>query len=133
MTDYLKSLCLRAIETTEVATNKSRTFQLVGKLQSIIKEHCDQPFTLDLFCDQNNINASFFSSQFHQIAGFTFQEYMNNTRIENAKRLLIETDNKIGTIATLCGFSDQHYFSKTFKRLTGFSPKEFQVKSSKEE
>lgn len=131
MMDYLKSFCLRAIEAAKVATNTSRTFQLVHKLQSIIKEHCEQQFTLELFCNQNNINTSFFSSQFHQIAGCTFQEYLINTRIENAKRLLRETDNRVGTIATLCGFSDQHYFSKTFKRLTGFTPKEYQAKFSK--
>jgi YesN/AraC family two-component response regulator len=129
MTDYLKSFCLRAIETSTVETNTSRTFQLVWKLQSIIKEHCEEQFTLELFCNQNNINTSFFSSQFHQIAGVTFQDYLNTTRIENAKRLLSQTDNKIGTVATLCGFSDQHYFSKTFKRLTGLTPKEFQAQS----
>nr|WP_319520930.1 response regulator [uncultured Sphaerochaeta sp.] len=128
MMDYLKSLCMRAIKSAKVTTNTSRTFQLVQKLQSIIKEHCEQQFTLELFCNQNNINTSFFSSQFHQISGFTFQEYLINTRIEKAKYLLSETDDKIGTIATLCGFSDQQYFSKTFKRITGYTPKEFKMK-----
>ncbi|MDC7233152.1 MAG: response regulator [Spirochaetales bacterium] len=125
MTDYLKSICLRAIEQAEEETNDSRTFHLVTKLQNIIKEHCDQPFTLELFCTQNNINTSFFSSQFHLIAGVTFQEFLNNTRIENAKKLLRETENKVGVIAKLCGYSDQQYFSKTFKRLTGLTPREY--------
>ncbi|NCC64969.1 MAG: AraC family transcriptional regulator, partial [Spirochaetia bacterium] len=123
--EYLKSFCLRAIKGAKVTTNTSRTFALVHKLRSIIQEHCEQQFTLELFCNQNNINTSFFSTQFHQISGCTFQEYLINTRIEKAKRLLRETDNRIGTIATMCGFSDQKYFSKTFKRLTGCTPKEF--------
>lgn len=126
MTEYLKSYCLRAIEATGVTTNKSRTYQLVTTLQTFIQDHCDQQFTLEQFCDQNHINTCFFSSQFHKIAGITFQEYLTNTRIENAKRLLSKTDNKIGTIASLCGFSDQQYFSKTFKKVTGLSPREYQ-------
>ncbi len=125
MTGYLKGLCLRAIEFSDFETNSSRTHQLVKKLQRIIRDHCEQQFTLEFFCDQNNINMSFFSSQFHQISGLTFQEFLNNTRMENAKRLLRETDSKIGVIAKLCGFSDQHYFSKAFKKHAGCSPREY--------
>lgn len=129
MADHLRGYCLRAIDLSDLATNESRMVQLVNRLQSLIKEHCDQKLTLEMYCDQNNVNTSFFSNQFHKVAGITFQEYLNNTRIDNAKRLLTETDNRIGTIATMCGFSNPHYFSKTFKRLTGVTPKEYQVQS----
>jgi two-component system response regulator YesN len=125
MTGYLNGLCLRAIELSDFETNNSRTHQLVVKLQKIIQDHCEQQFTLEFFCDQNNINMSFFSSQFHQISGVTFQEFLNTTRMDNAKKLLRETDNKIGVIAKLCGFSDQHYFSKAFKKHAGCSPREY--------
>ena len=132
MTEYLKGLCLHAIEGSDIETNNSRTHQLVKKLQKIIQDHWDQQFTLEFFCDQNGINTSFFSSQFHQISGCTFQEFLNNTRMDNAKRLLKETDNKIGVIAKLCGFSDQHYFSKAFKKHVGCSPREYKAMHLKE-
>ena len=52
-------------------------------------------------------------------------EYLTNVRIENAKRLLRETEMKGYDIAYECGFSDPHYFSYIFKKNTGLSPRDY--------
>lgn len=57
--------------------------------------------------------------------GMTFAEYLNATRIKEAKRLLAYTDLSIGEISDRCGFSDQSYFSKVFFRHISISPREF--------
>ena len=42
-----------------------------------------------------------------------------------AKKLMDETDMMVYEIAFAVGFSNQHYFSRTFKRITGLAPSEY--------
>jgi AraC family transcriptional regulator of adaptative response / methylphosphotriester-DNA alkyltransferase methyltransferase len=44
-----------------------------------------------------------------------------------AKKLLLETDFSIAVVAGECGFANQNYFSKLFKRETGLSPTAFRA------
>ena len=46
-------------------------------------------------------------------------------RVEESKRLLSNTEYSIIDIAVACGFDDQSYFSKVFKKYTGMSPKQY--------
>jgi two-component system response regulator YesN len=54
-----------------------------------------------------------------------FHEFINNERIEEAKKLLKNTNYPISTIAYDLGFNDSNYFSVVFKKFTGKTPKEY--------
>ena len=60
--------------------------------------------------------------------GTNFVDLLNNARIENAKRLLLESNMKIYEIAEYVGYTDTAYFSKMFKKLTQTTPNEFRNK-----
>jgi len=62
---------------------------------------------------------------FKQVTGISFKEYLNKVRIEEAKSLLEHTDYSIMEIAVACGYSDQSYFTKVFKKATGITPKQY--------
>lgn len=51
--------------------------------------------------------------------------YVLNTRINYAKRLLTESGSRVSDVAYRCGFSDPKYFSRCFKKLTGCLPKDY--------
>ncbi len=51
--------------------------------------------------------------------------YVLNTRINYAKRLLMEPNVRVSEVAYRSGFSDPKYFSRCFKKLTGLLPKDF--------
>lgn len=55
----------------------------------------------------------------------TPMEYLDNLRLSQAKELLTNTPYKIEEIAELCGFCDQFYFSRFFKKHTGIPPRKF--------
>ena len=57
--------------------------------------------------------------------GFTPGEYIRSTRIEHAKSLLSETDNKVESIALLCGYRSVNSFFIAFKQACGTPPGEF--------
>ena len=54
-----------------------------------------------------------------------------NLRIRAAQRFLCETDLRISDIAGLTGFSDANYFSNTFRRYTGCSPRAYREKQNR--
>lgn len=63
--------------------------------------------------------------RFREVMNRGIHEELNRLRIEEAKRLLSNSGGSITTIAESCAFSSVHYFSATFKRETGLSPKQF--------
>lgn len=72
-----------------------------------------------------NVNSSYLSTLFKKETGSTVTDYIINRRISHAKHLLGSSRLQVQTVGQLCGFEDVHYFSKVFKRLTGFTPKQF--------
>ena len=72
-----------------------------------------------------NVNPSYLSTLFKKETGFTLTEYVNRKRVEHAILLLNSTDMQIQTIALYCGIPDVNYFTKTFKKLIGKTPKEY--------
>lgn len=68
------------------------------------------------------LNPTYFSELFKAECGVTFSDYLQNLRMESAKRLLRETDLGIAQIAQNVGYSDSKYFSKTFTKLVGIKP-----------
>lgn len=52
-------------------------------------------------------------------------DYLKKIRVENAKNLLLNTDQTVEDISYAVGYSDIKYFSRLFKKLTGLTPTEF--------
>jgi len=61
---------------------------------------------------------------FKEQTGFSLSEYVRNKRIIKAKELLIEGVS-ITQLPHMIGFSDYSTFYRTFKNITGVSPKDF--------
>ncbi|MBO9604973.1 MAG: AraC family transcriptional regulator [Paenibacillaceae bacterium] len=54
--------------------------------------------------------------------GYSFGEYVHRLKMAEAKKLLLNTEMKSKEIAGLLGYSDEFYFSRTFKRIAGMAP-----------
>ena len=105
---------------------------IILKAKKYIEEHYDdQNTTLTTVAEAVAMSPNHFSSIFSHECKTTFIEYLTNVRIENAKRLMKETEMKGYDIAYECGFSDPHYFSYIFKKNTGLSPREYKLSVEK--
>lgn len=77
------------------------------------------------------IAAAAFVSEFHfarlfkQIMGVTPHFYLANLRLEQARKLLLETDLPISEIAATVGYQSQSHFTRVFKSITGLTPRIF--------
>ncbi|SER56940.1 response regulator [Psychrobacillus sp. OK032] len=77
-----------------------------------------------------HLNPSYLSQLFKQQLNTKFVDYLTELRIQEGKRLLLNTTLKMSEIAERVGYSEVAYFSNNFKKMTGYSPSEFR-KSTK--
>ena len=128
----------RFVKTLEQVLNFALEFRdskMTGKYADVIlkakryieENYADQNTTLTTVAEAVALSPNHFSTIFSQECKTTFIEYLTNVRLENAKRLMRETDMKGYDIAYECGFSDPHYFSYIFKKNTGLSPREYKL------
>lgn len=102
--------------------NNDKTDWLIGKAEEYIKEYYKSNIRAHEVADIINISPNYFSSLFNQQTGKSFNEYINDLRIEEAKKLLSETPFKVHEIAELVGFKEYKYFVKVFKEFTNLTP-----------
>ena len=99
-----------------------KTSTIVAQAKKYIKQH----FTEDI--DRNDVANSVFltpnylSKLFNKETGLTIRDYINQLRINEAKRLLSTTSKAISTIAMDVGFENVSYFSTVFKKYCGCNP-----------
>ena len=66
---------------------------------------------------------------FRKEVGRSIVDYVLDRRIDEAKRLLIEGTIPLAQIAETVGFNDYNYFSRVFKKRSGYSPTEYRRRS----
>ncbi|HCN76741.1 MAG TPA: hypothetical protein DIT13_06055 [Verrucomicrobiales bacterium] len=71
------------------------------------------------------MSESHFSRQFKAFVGTSPIDWLRRERINQAKRRLAESDDAVKEIARQAGYTDQFFFSKDFKRMTGLTPSQF--------
>lgn len=102
--------------------------QLITKALEYIADHYTENLTLQGMADIVHVSKSYFSLLFKKQTGRNFIDYLIELRIWEAKQLLAQNDSKIYDVAKAAGFKDVKYFSKAFKKGTGFTPMEYREK-----
>lgn len=90
-----------------------------------LAEHHTGPVPLSEAARIANLTPAAFCRFFRRATGHTLTGYLTLLRIGAARRQLIETDRPVTQIAADCGFASLSHFNRTFRRLTGESPRQF--------
>lgn len=101
----------------------------IKKAIDYISKNYEKPIDLDNIAEELGITKIYFCYLFKKETGTNFISYLNNYRIDKAKKLLRTTDLKVGEIANSVGFKNFQYFSLIFKKITGKSPGDFRDSS----
>jgi len=90
-----------------------------------IHKHAEIPLSISLLSDLEGVTVNHYSAQFTKIYGITPTAYIRAWRIRRARELLLNSNLTVKQIAPLCGFEDQFYLSRVFKKEIGISPTAF--------
>ncbi len=96
-----------------------------GQIQEYLNINCHKPLRLEEVASHFYMSTSHFTRRVRQETGNTFGEMLINTRIERAKKLLLETDWTFNAIAGHLSFRSPSYFLSVFHRRTGCTPAEY--------
>lgn len=100
---------------------------IVSVIVAQIHKNYNQNLTLKDIAGDINYSLPYISKLFKEKTGMTFRLYLQKTRIEEACRLLSNTDEKIFCISKMVGYSDVDFFSKIFKEHMGATPQQFRL------
>ena len=98
---------------------------VVYRVMEYVKVNYKRHITLDELARHIYLSRSYLSSIFKEETGMNLSTYINAVRVEKSKALLLDNAIRLVDVANLCGFEDQSYYTKVFKRIVGVSPKRF--------
>lgn len=121
-----KSLDVRALASHGFAPRfDTKAEERINRSQSYILEHMAEPIRLEDVAVHVNMSPSAFSRYFKKVMGKTFTQFVNELRVGQACRALLETDRPIAEIAFESGFNNLSNFNRRFLELRGVSPRRF--------
>ncbi|MGN6714556.1 response regulator transcription factor [Anaerocolumna jejuensis] len=129
--DYLleelkNTICSYGLKYMDNAGAIPSDLMLSKKITAYIQEHFTEP---DLSVTKLGLifqlNVSYMGSVFKKTNGQSLLQYITFVRMEASRKLLMSNQYKVGEVAEKVGFTDVFYYSKRFKKMYGYSPKDF--------
>ncbi|MDB4865889.1 MAG: DNA-binding response regulator [Cohnella sp.] len=112
------------------ADRQTAYHSLVEQAKAFTRENfADSGITISRVCAHLHISAGYFSSIFKRETKMTYMAYLLQTRMDTAKELLLASDLKTFEIAEKVGYADPNYFSFSFKKQVGQSPKDYRSRA----
>ncbi len=105
-----------------VASAKALSTCNRDKVERYIEKHLDRPISVEELAELCQLSSAEFSRQFRGSFGAPPHKYMAGERIDEAKRLLRNTDWSIAEIALAVGFSNQAHFTASFRKIAETTP-----------
>lgn len=136
MTNYLAKILNRLTDLVfDLVDSKHKN--MIRNAVSYMTLNCAKDISLRETADQVGYSCSHFSKIFKEETGFGFRAYLNRIRIDKAKGMLLSEDTAMIRVCEACGFTDQSYFCKVFKKMVGVTPDRFRkqgrrIRSSRE-
>ncbi len=118
---WLRDMLEGIMAAIERHRRKDPGFLLFEALE-FMQNHCCENISRDDVARAVHLSPSHFSALLRRESGGSFTELLNRMRVDRAAEMLARTDKSIATIALECGFRDQSYFTRVFKRYRHTTP-----------
>jgi len=108
---------------------KEKKFQiedsLAGKIKTVFEKNIYSGKSQEEICKELGMTARHAQRVFKQGYGETIHDFLADKKMQQAKGLLVNTNNSVKYIALECGFDNEKYFSAFFHKKEGLSPTEY--------
>lgn len=121
--DFMEVFCEMMDEVLGCFENGEQSYDKnLQEILDYIGKHYQEDLDLSDLANNFNFNYSYISTYFNTKMGENFSEYLNRIRINHACEYLERGGYSIAEISDLVGYSDQSYFSRVFKKISGETP-----------
>lgn len=124
LSQWMKNTLERIMD--EIHAQRSQKHQArLSQAVKYIENHLAENFSRNDVAKYCGLSPGHFSHLISEETGKTFSEWVSLYRIRRACHLLSRSNESLAEIASECGFSDQSYFTKIFRRLVGQNPLQY--------
>jgi len=109
---------------------KDYKHNIITHVKKYINDHLEDKLSLNEIASLYSISPSYLSALFKKYCEIGFSEYITQMKVNKAKELLLKENYKVYEVSNMLGFESAFYFSKVFKKVTGYSPKEYTQKQA---
>lgn len=102
-----------------------RTRALIREAEEYIRRELYSPLSLADVAEALHVNKSYLSNTFKNEKGENISNFINDVKIKEAKRLLLETEESVSEISEKLGYNTPKYFIEKFSKSTGMTPARF--------
>jgi AraC-like DNA-binding protein len=95
------------------------------RVREYVEKNLSEPISLRAAASAAGLEEKYFSAFFHRKTGICFRDWLAARRVDRAIEILTQHDDTITSVAESAGFQDLRTFERSFKRLTGLTPREF--------
>jgi len=105
----------------------SERIMTARRIYGYLERNYDKKISLDSLAGLFNVSTRQLNRLVREEFGRSIFDLLHEIRIERAKKLLAESDEKIIAVATMVGYDDPSFFNRLFTRHTGCSPREYRA------
>ena len=103
----------------------------ISRCIKYIRMHTNSNLSVQEVADAVNLSRSHLSRKFRKTMGFEISAFIMRCKLEEARSLLMYSNQSISEISNYLGFSSQSYFTNVFRKKYGLTPKEFRMQNKK--
>ena len=129
--DLLITLILVELAQMNAAQSNIHRNPNIERLVEYINRNYSQPLSIGFLANMTGYNPNYLSTLFKQLMGLPLIKYINRTRLDAAKELLLNSSNSVKSIAAQVGFRDEKHFMKCFRANEKMTPSVFRNAYSK--
>jgi len=102
-----------------------RPVRWLDQIRDLLNENFAQHVSLAELAAVAGVHPVYLATMFRENFHCTVGDYVRRLRVDFASRELSSTDTPLAEIALAAGFAHQSHFARTFKRLTGLTPRQY--------
>ncbi len=126
----LNILLIQIVRTSRSAPRVTASQNISSSIETVrqyIDVNFKLPLTLDILSEQCHLSKFYLVHHFTETFGVSPISYLLQRRMDESRLLLRTTDHSLTRISQVVGFSSPSYFSQSFRRIEGMSPKEYRL------
>lgn len=121
MLSYVNQLLICLCRFRQESKSQQHYHRTISPILDYVSDHF-RTVTLGDLAQFSSYNPTYLSKLFHDTLGVNFTEYVNRLRIDEAVKLVLQSNMTIDEICQNVGFKSRLHFYEVFKKHTGFTP-----------